>query len=170
MAARVPESRDEGRRPRRCPPPDERAAYRPGEGGRAFPPCPSCICRLAALARPGVFLMGVQIWLPPWTPHHKPGAELSDKNKAADAREKAPGETADKMHTKKSARRSSPRRLSAFKTNYSALIAPVGQAPSQAPQSMQLPASTTALSAMLIAPTGQVSTQAPQATHSSETI
>lgn len=169
MAARFPESRDEGRRPRRCPPSggDLRLAAR---AGAAETSALSVSCRLAALARPGVFLMGVQIWLPSWTPHHKPGLGPSDKNKAADAREKAPGETADKIHTKKSARRSSPRRLSAFKTNYSALIAPVGQAPSQAPQSMQLPASTTALSAMLIAPTGQVSTQAPQATHSSETI
>ena len=54
--------------------------------------------------------------------------------------------------------------------NYSGWIAPVGQAPSQAPQSMQAEASTTALSAMLIAPTGQVSTQAPQATHSLVTV
>lgn len=38
MLPRKPGRRD--RRPRRCPPPDERAAYRPCGGGRAFPPCP----------------------------------------------------------------------------------------------------------------------------------
>ena len=53
---------------------------------------------------------------------------------------------------------------------YSAWIAPVGQTPSQAPQSTQVAASTTALSSMVIAPTGQVSTHAPQATHSLETV
>ena len=53
---------------------------------------------------------------------------------------------------------------------YSAWIAPVGQTPSQAPQSTQEAASTTALSSMVIAPTGQVSTHAPQATHSLETV
>ena len=53
---------------------------------------------------------------------------------------------------------------------YSAWIAPVGQTPSQAPQSTQEAASTTALSSMLIAPTGQVSTHAPQATHSLVTV
>ena len=56
------------------------------------------------------------------------------------------------------------------KIAYSAWIAPVGQTPSQAPQSTQEAASTTALSSMLIAPTGQVSTHAPQATHSLETV
>ena len=169
MAALSNESRAAGRRPRHCPPPDERAAYRPCGGGRAFPPCPypagwqplhglvfflwECRCD---------FLSGHRII--------NRGRSHLTKTKPLTPGRKPPGETADKIHTKKSARRSSPRRLSAFKTNYSALIAPVGQAPSQAPQSMQLPASTTALSAMLIAPTGQVSTQAPQATHSSETI
>lgn len=56
------------------------------------------------------------------------------------------------------------------KIAYSAWIAPVGQTPSQAPQSTQEEASTTALSSMLIAPTGQVSTHAPQATHSLVTV
>lgn len=167
MAARSNESRAAGRRPRHCPLPDERAAYRPCGGGRAFRLVR--ILPVGSLCTAWCFSYG-SVNVAPWIPHHKPGPGPSDKNKTADAREKAPRETADKIHTKKSARRSSPRRLSAFKTNYSALIAPVGQAPSQAPQSMQLPASTTALSAMLIAPTGQVSTQAPQATHSSETI
>ena len=74
---------------------------RPGRGRQSLPPCPSCICRLAALARPGVFLMGVQIWLPPWIPHHKPEPEPSDKNKAADARRKAPrGDSGQNTHKK----------------------------------------------------------------------
>jgi hypothetical protein len=52
---------------------------------------------------------------------------------------------------------------------YSSLIAPVGQAPSQAPQSMQESASTTYLSSpALIAPTGQAASQLPQDTQSSE--
>lgn len=55
--------------------------------------------------------------------------------------------------------------------NYSAAIAPVGQAPSQAPQSMQAPASTTATPPSTVtAPTGQAPSQAPQPTHASETL
>ena len=46
---------------------------------------------------------------------------------------------------------------------YSAEIAPMGQVPSQAPQSMQAPASMTMWSSpMEIAPTGQELSQAPQ--------
>lgn len=46
---------------------------------------------------------------------------------------------------------------------YSAEIAPMGQVPSQAPQSMQAPASMTMWSSpMEIAPTGQEPSQAPQ--------
>ena len=49
--------------------------------------------------------------------------------------------------------------------NYSALIAPVGQAPSQAPQSMHAEASTTYFpSPSAIAPTGQVDEHDPQLT------
>ena len=60
-------------------------------------------------------------------------------------------------------------RLSA--KNYSAVIAPVGQAPSQAPQSMQASAFTTATPpSMVTAPTGQAPSQAPQPTHASETL
>ena len=56
-------------------------------------------------------------------------------------------------------------------TAYSAVIAPVGQAPSQAPQSMQAPASTTATpSSTFTAPTGQAPSQAPQPMHASETL
>lgn len=52
--------------------------------------------------------------------------------------------------------------------NYSPLIAPVGHAPSQAPQSTQRFASTTYLaSPSEIASTGQVSLHAPHLTHSS---
>ena len=55
--------------------------------------------------------------------------------------------------------------------NYSAVIAPVGQAPSQAPQSMQASAFTTATPfSMVTAPTGQAPSQAPQPTHASETL
>lgn len=55
--------------------------------------------------------------------------------------------------------------------NYSAVIAPVGQAPSQAPQSMQEPASTTATPpSIATAPTGQAPSQAPQPTQASETL
>jgi hypothetical protein len=55
--------------------------------------------------------------------------------------------------------------------DYSAAIAPVGQAPSQAPQSMQAPASTTATPlSRETAPTGQAPSQAPQPTHASETL
>lgn len=57
-----------------------------------------------------------------------------------------------------------------FIKTYSAVIAPVGQAPSHAPQSTQEAASTTAVSSRVIAPTGQVSTQAPQATQASVTV
>ena len=54
---------------------------------------------------------------------------------------------------------------------YSAVIAPVGQAPSQAPQSMQASAFTTATPpSMVTAPTGQAPSQAPQPTHASETL
>ena len=50
-------------------------------------------------------------------------------------------------------------------TGYSASMAPVGQVPSQAPQSMQALASMTMwLSPMEIAPTGQELSQAPQET------
>ena len=57
------------------------------------------------------------------------------------------------------------------KTAYSATIAPVGQAPSQAPQSMQAPASTTATpSSTFTAPTGQAPSQAPQPMHASVTL
>ena len=59
-------------------------------------------------------------------------------------------------------------RLSA--KNYSAVIAPVGQAPSQAPQSMQASAFTDATPSTVIAPTGQAPSQAPQPTHASETL
>ena len=52
---------------------------------------------------------------------------------------------------------------------YSALIAPTGQPSSQAPQSMQVSASTMYfVSPGAIAFTGQVSAQAPQEMHSSE--
>ena len=62
-------------------------------------------------------------------------------------------------------------RFSAKTTDYSAAIAPVGQAPSQAPQSMQESAFTTAAPfSMVIAPTGQAPSQAPQPTHASETL
>ena len=55
--------------------------------------------------------------------------------------------------------------------NYSAVIAPVGQAPSQAPQSMQASAFTTATPfSTATAPTGQAPSQAPQPTHASETL
>ena len=55
--------------------------------------------------------------------------------------------------------------------DYSAAIAPVGQAPSQAPQSMQASAFTTATPlSMATAPTGQAPSQAPQPTHASETL
>ena len=54
--------------------------------------------------------------------------------------------------------------------NYSAVIAPVGQAPSQAPQSMQASAFTDATPSTVIAPTGQAPSQAPQPTHASETL
>ena len=55
--------------------------------------------------------------------------------------------------------------------NYSAVIAPVGQAPSQAPRSMQASAFTTATPpSMVTAPTGQAPSQAPQPTHASETL
>ena len=55
--------------------------------------------------------------------------------------------------------------------NYSAVIAPVGQAPSQAPQSMQASAFTTATPPSTVtAPTGQAPSQAPQPTHASETL
>ena len=55
--------------------------------------------------------------------------------------------------------------------DYSAAIAPVGQAPSQAPQSMQASAFTTATPfSMVTAPTGQAPSQAPQPTHASETL
>ena len=61
--------------------------------------------------------------------------------------------------------------FSAKTTDYSAAIAPVGQAPSQAPQSMQESAFTTAAPfSMVIAPTGQAPSQAPQPTHASETL
>lgn len=54
---------------------------------------------------------------------------------------------------------------------YSATIAPVGQAPSQAPQSMQAPASTTATpSSTFTAPTGQAPSQAPQPMQPSVTL
>ena len=54
---------------------------------------------------------------------------------------------------------------------YSAVIAPVGQAPSQAPQSMQASAFTTATPpSTATAPTGQAPSQAPQPTHASETL
>ena len=53
-------------------------------------------------------------------------------------------------------------------TAYSAEIAPMGQVPSQAPQSMQAPASMTMCSSpMEIAPTGQEDSQAPQETQAS---
>ena len=49
---------------------------------------------------------------------------------------------------------------------YSAEIALMGQVPSQAPQSMQAPASMTMWSSpMEIAPTGQALSHAPQETH-----
>ncbi len=55
--------------------------------------------------------------------------------------------------------------------NYASEIAPVGQAPSQAPQSMQVASSISNLpSPMLIAPTGHVPSQAPQATQASEIL
>ena len=54
--------------------------------------------------------------------------------------------------------------------DHDCLLYTSGQTPSQAPQSTQEAASTTALSSMVIAPTGQVSTHAPQATHSLETV
>lgn len=57
------------------------------------------------------------------------------------------------------------------KIAYSATIAPVGQAPSQAPQSMQAPASTTATpSSTFTAPTGQAPSQAPQPMQPSVTL
>lgn len=52
--------------------------------------------------------------------------------------------------------------------NYSAEIAPVGQADSQAPQSMQESVTTYFVSPSSIAPVGQVLAQAPHFTHSSE--
>ena len=62
-------------------------------------------------------------------------------------------------------------RYSGNAADYSAVIAPVGQAPSQAPQSMQASAFTTATPpSTATAPTGQAPSQAPQPTHASETL
>ena len=45
-----------------------------------------------------------------------------------------------------------------------------GHSSMQAPQSMHLPASMTAMSSQVIAPSGQTSTHAPHATHSEALI
>lgn len=66
---------------------------------------------------------------------------------------------------KKAPRRPNRRQGAWFCLSYSAEIAPMGQVPSQAPQSMQAPASMTMWSSpMEIAPTGQELSQAPQET------
>jgi hypothetical protein len=78
-----------------------------------------------------------------------------------------------KMRKKERASRKARSSLRIFvqSADYSAAIAPVGQAPSQAPQSMQAPASTTATPlSRETAPTGQAPSQAPQPTHASETL
>ena len=85
----------------------------------------------------------------------------------------------EKNYSKKEKAADPPGRSAAFDAlfaryllkNYSAVIAPVGQAPSQAPQSMQASAFTTATPpSTATAPTGQAPSQAPQPTHASETL
>ena len=72
------------------------------------------------------------------------------------------------LHKKKKAERRSVFPFS-FVLSYSALIAPVGQPSSQAPQSMQTSGSTTYLpSPSDIADTGHTAAQAPHIMHSSE--
>ena len=55
-------------------------------------------------------------------------------------------------------------------SNYSATIAPTGQAPSHAPQSVHVAASTTYGVPSAIASTGQVDAQAPQEIQSLEIL
>ena len=61
--------------------------------------------------------------------------------------------------------------LNHIRSVYQPEIAPIGQADSQAPQSMQAPASTTYLpSPSEIAPTGHAPAQLPHDTHASEIV
>ena len=64
-----------------------------------------------------------------------------------------------------------PRKRLSYSALNQALIAPIGHADSQAPQSMQAPASTTYFpSPSEIAPTGHEPAQLPHDTHASEIV
>lgn len=92
----------------------------------------------------------------------------SPVSEAGQFEKKPTRQTPDRKIKKVAASWPKPYAATFCRSNYSAAIAPVGQADSQAPQSMQESVTTYLVSPSSMAPVGQVLAQAPHFTHSSE--